>query len=244
MALSDRLAPKVIHTSHAYTRYTNAGTALLERGPATVLDVGAGRQWHFPPSLKKPGMNLIGFDIDIAEMSDNALLDRKVSGDACQGLGVPDQSVDLIMGRAVIEHLHDTESFLIGANAALRENGHLIITFPNKHAPFAVLNRILPRRAAKWLLTHLVPGSSGTLGFEAFYDRASYREFKQGLIDAGFDIEEEYVSYFSSWYYFQFFVPLFIVGLALDSLFYALKRPRFAAYLTFVGRKPARAALS
>jgi SAM-dependent methyltransferase len=169
-------------------------------------------------------------------MAENALLDEKLCGDACKSLGVPDESVDLVMGRAVIEHLHDTASFLRSANRALREDGRLIVTFANKRAPFAVFNRILPHRVSQWLLAHLVPGTSGVLGFEAHYDRASFDEFKQSLIDSGFEVDEEYASYFSSGYY-RFFFPLFVAGLALDYLLYAFGNPRLASYFMFIARK-------
>jgi SAM-dependent methyltransferase len=241
VALSHRIEPSIVKKTHAYTRYCEAGTALLQREPKSVLDVGAGKQWHFTPSLKGPGMNLIGFDIDHAEMSENALLDEEICGDACKSLGVPDQSVDLIMARAVIEHLHDTASFLKSANRALREDGRLIVTFASRNAPFAVLNRILPRRVSRWLLFHLLPGSPGILGYEAFYDRANFREFKQSLTEAGFEIEDEFASYFSSSYY-RFFVPLFAVGLGLDYLRYVLGNPRLASYFMFIARKPNQAA--
>lgn len=240
-ALSQRIQPSIVKRTHAYTKYDEAGTALLEFEPATVLDVGAGKQWHFAPSLKGRNMKLIGFDIDQAEMTENALLDERICGDACESLGVPDQSVDLIMGRAVVEHLHDTASFLQSANRALREDGRLIVTFANRYAPFAILNRLLPQRVSGWLLSHLVPGSSGILGFKAFYDRASFREFRQSLADAGFEIEEEYASYFSTSYY-SFFLPLYVVGLGLDYSRYALANPRLASYFMFIARKKTLAA--
>lgn len=237
ITISDRLTPSVEKTSHAYTKYDEEGMALLQAEPKRVLDVGAGKRWHFDRSLKGRDMVLIGFDIDIAEMAENALLDERICGDACASLGVSDQSVDVIMGRAVIEHLHDTGSFLKVANRALGQDGRLIVTFASKHAPFAVLNRILPRRVSAWLLAHFVPTSAGVLGFKAYYDRASFGEFRQGLIDAGFEIEREYASYFSSWY-FRFFVPFFIVSLGYDYLRYALGRPRLASYVMFIARKP------
>lgn len=240
-SMSGRIVPSMVRKTHAYTRYDEEGTTLLQREPQTVLDVGAGKKWHFTPSLKGPDMKLIGFDIDSDEMEENALLDQRICGDACEGLGVPDQSVDLIMGRAVIEHLHDNASFLKSAHRALREDGRLIVTFANRYAPFAVLNRLLPRRISHWLLTHLVPGSTGVLGFEAFYDRASFCEFKQSLSDAGFEIEEEYASYFATSYY-SFFLPLFVLGLSLDYLRYALANPRLASYFMFIARKQELAA--
>lgn len=239
-ALSDRMQPSFVTKTHAYTRYRQVGEALLAREPAAVLDVGAGKQWHFTPSLKAANMRLIGFDIDESEMSGNVLLDQKVCGDACTNLGVPDESVDLIMGRAVVEHLHDTASFLRSANRALREDGRLIVTFANRYAPFAILNRMLPRRISSWLLAHLYSGSSGILGFEAFYDRASFNDFKQCLADAGFEIEEEFASYFSTSYY-RFFFPLFVVGIGFDYLRHRLADPRLASYFMFVARKQSAA---
>ena len=236
VALSNRIEPSIVRETAAYARYREAGAALLQLGPECVLDVGAGKQWPFSSTLKGPNMRLIGFDIDIAEMAENELLDQKLSGDACKSLGVADESVDLVMGRAVIEHLHDTASFLRSANRALREDGRLIVTFASKNAPFAVLNRILPRRVSQWLLAHLVPGTSGLLGFEVYYDRASFGEFKQSLTDAGFEIEEEYASYFSSGYY-RFFVPLYVASLAFEYVLYALGNPRLASYFMFIARK-------
>lgn len=236
VVLSNRIEPSIVKKTAAYARYREAGTALLQRDPECVLDVGAGKHWPFSPSLKGQTMKLIGFDVDISEMTENSLLDQKLSGDACKTLGVADESIDLIMGRAVVEHLHDTAAFLTNANRALREDGRLIVTFANKNAPFAVLNRILPQHVSQWLLTHLVPGAVGVLGFETFYNRASFSEFKQSLIDVGFDVEEEYASYFSSGYY-RFFLPMFLAALALDYLFYAIGDPRFASYFMFVARK-------
>jgi SAM-dependent methyltransferase len=236
IVVSNRIEPSIVKRTAAYKRYRETGAALLRLGPKCVLDVGAGKQWPFSPSLKGPNMKLVGFDIDFAEMSGNPLLDQKLCGDACQTLGVADESVDLVMGRAVIEHLHDTAAFLQVANRALRDDGRLIVTFANKHAPFAVLNRILPRRVSQWVLAHFLPEESSELGFRAFYDRASFHEFRQGLTDAGFEVEEEYASYFSSGYY-KFFVPMFAASLAFEYLLYAVGSPRLASYFMFIAKK-------
>ncbi len=180
---------------------------------------------------------VIGVDIDIEQMAQNELLDLKIGCDACQSLGVPDRSVDLIMGRAVIEHLHDTAGLLHSANRALADDGRLVVTFANKHAPFAILNRILPQRISGWLLDNLVPSrDEHQLGFKECYDRASVSEFRKSLKEAGFEIEQQYTSYFSSQYY-RFFVPLFLFGLAYDYLCYALKIQRLASYVMFVAKK-------
>src|SRR5882757_6983285 len=74
IALSNRIEPSTIKRTAAYKRYREAGAALLQLNPKCVLDVGAGKQWPFSPALKGRNMTLIGFDIDSAEMTENALL--------------------------------------------------------------------------------------------------------------------------------------------------------------------------
>lgn len=234
--LSEHLTPAIVENSHAYTRYHREGAALLGLGPKRVIDVGAGIEFPFGSSLQS-GTVLIGVDIDLDSMAQNKLLDQRIGCDACTDLRVPDGSIDLIMGRAVVEHLHDTAGLLHRAHQALADDGRIIVTFANKHAPFAILNRMLPQRISAWLLDHLVPSrDEHELGFPAYYDRASVGQFRKSLEQTGFEIEQQYVSYFSSQYY-RFFTPLFLIGLAYDYLCYTLKRPRLASYVMFVAKK-------
>lgn len=238
--ISRWLTPDHFAQGDAYHFYNLYGRILLSMPTiARVLDVGAGKAWHFDPRFKKDyGLTLIGLDIDEAEMQNNPSLDEKLVADATQSLEVADGTIDLIMGHAVVEHFSNTETFITSCWRALRPSGMVIFAFPNKYAPFAILNQLLPLFISNFLLKTFVPGSQGVLGFRAFYDRCSYLSFKRLLIRNGFHIEYNYVSFFSS-DYFAFFVPFYLLSLAMDLLRYIIGIKQLGSYNLFIASKPA-----
>ena len=73
--LSQAITPDHFHEANVFAAYHKIGAILLSH-PDTkiVLDVGAGKQWHFPKHYKTwYSIKLIGLDIDGAEMKDNLL---------------------------------------------------------------------------------------------------------------------------------------------------------------------------
>nr|WP_200240038.1 methyltransferase domain-containing protein [Thiohalocapsa halophila] len=198
----------------------------------TVVDVGAGRTCHFDPGPKgKHVSRIVGIDISREEMAHNPLLDDRVVADVCEAIPLDDDSVDLIVGRSVIEHLPDNRAFLQNAFRVLRPGGRLIVCFSNRYAPFALINQLLPSRVAAGLLHSLVSNSAGYLGFPAHYDRCYPRAYEQALTAVGFDVEEHYHSYFGS-YPFRFFVPIWMLSISVDFARYHLA-PRNACSHNF-----------
>ena len=240
LRISNRATPRIAYSTLAYERYYVIGSALLrEMKGSTVLEIGAGKTWSFSTTIKQESkLYLVGLDIDDSEMKENSVLDKKQSGDACSSLQIEDGSVDLIITSAAVEHLHDTAGCIRNCYRALRPGGKIIATFANRYAPFAVLNRLLPRRLSSFLLKHLVAGSDGQLGFKAYYDRCSFSAFKSELLGAGFDLDDAYCSYFSS-EYFKFFFPLYLLSLGWDYARYRLQVPNLASHYCFVATKPA-----
>ncbi len=204
----------------------------------TVLDVGGGRTWYFGEAWRSdPDWKLIGVDIDPAELALNPMLDQAIGADICDTLGVPDSSVDLVLCRAVVEHLHDTPAFLRNVRAALRPGGRAAFVFANKWSPPMMLNRILPHRLSEKLLRALVPGTEGYGGFRAYYDKCSHSAFRRELERLGLEIEYGYVSYYSS-SYFQFFLPLHFLSIVLDILRQSLSIRNLGSMNLFVVRRP------
>jgi SAM-dependent methyltransferase len=237
--------PSQLWETRGFAIYEWVARALLGRpGANVVLDVGGGRTWHFGDDYQaNPKFHLIGVDVDGAELALNPRLDEAVTADICETLGVPDGSVDLILCRAVVEHLHDTSAFLGNVERALRPGGAAAFVFANKWSPPMILNRIIPTRLAGKLLLWLVPGTAGYGGFRAYYDKCSFSAFKRELLKRGFEIEYEYASYYSS-AYFQFFLPLHVASIALDLLRQSLSIRDLSQLNLFVVRKPERAAIS
>jgi SAM-dependent methyltransferase len=237
--LSQRITPDHFHEANVFAAYHKIGAILLSH-PDTkiVLDVGAGKQWHFPAHYKNwYSIKLIGLDIDGAEMKDNLALDEKIECDVVEGIPVPAQSADLVMIRSGVEHFSNNQMFLKNAFAALRPGGYLIAQFPGRYAPFAVANRLLPKSTSRKVLAMSMGETAEHLGFKAYYDRTNYSAFRKMVEAAGFDIVYHLPGYNSS-SYFEFFVPLYMLSYLYDSTMHALGLRDLAAYNLWVLRKP------
>lgn len=233
------LTPRHVHEANVFGGYRKLGAMLLSHPRVhRVLDVGSGKAWHFPRHYKDwYGIHLIGLDIDAAEMAENDLLDEKIVSDVVERIPVEPGSIDLIMISSGIEHFADNERFLCNAHRALRPGGFLLAQFPSRYAPFAVANRLLPRRMTRKILDMAMAGAAGELGFRAYYDRTHYSAFRQMFTAGGFR-ELYYVPGYYSSDYFAFFVPLFLLSYAYDGLRFITGVKNLASYNLWVLEKP------
>jgi 2-polyprenyl-6-hydroxyphenyl methylase/3-demethylubiquinone-9 3-methyltransferase len=116
-----------------------------------------------------------------------------------------------------LEHLEDLESFVANSGRSLKGGGYFVHLFPCGRAPFALINRALPRRVSRKILYFFMPESKGICGFPAFYDRC-YPSGIEGVLGRnGFEVVETRVSYYQS-EYFSFFAPLYIASAAYELL--------------------------
>lgn len=239
VALSWHTTPHQLWETRGFAVYEWIARALLGRpGANVVVDLGGGRTWHFGEEYRRnPDFKLIGVDIDASELALNPMLDEAITADVCQTLGVPDGSVDLVLCRAVVEHLHDTSAFLENVGRALRPGGRAAFVFANKWSPPMILNRVIPEKLAGKLLLALVPGTAGYGGFKAYYDKCTFTGFKRELERLGFEVEYEYASYYSS-SYFQFFWPLHFLSILGDLIRQSLSIRNLSQLNLFVARKP------
>lgn len=230
--------PHQLWDTRGFALYDLAARAALgQPGTNVVADVGGGRTWYFGDEWRaNPEWKLIGIDVDPGELALNPALDKAVTADVCETFGLPDGSVDLVLCRATVEHLHDTRGFLENVNAVLRPGGRAVFVFANPWAPPMILNRIIPHKLAERLLLALVPGTAGYGGFRAHYDRCSHSAFRRELQRLGLEIEYDYSSYYSS-SYFQFFLPLHFLSILLDLIRQAISIKNLSSQNLFVVRK-------
>jgi SAM-dependent methyltransferase len=239
LAICQAITPRHLGDGSAFAQFRAALLgSVLDLAPRTVVDIGAGRTWHAHPALKDlAGFKLVGVDIELEEMARNADLDERVVSDVTKSIPLPTGSADLVTVRSGVEHFSDTEAFLRNLHALLRPGGRALLVFPGPYAPFVLINRMLPRKAARSLLRLLVPGSEGVLGFKAHYDRTSYRRFSRLAERTGFNILRCSCSYYSSTY-FRFFLPLYVLSLLLDHVRHALAIKSLASFHFFMLEKP------
>ena len=237
--LSFRTTPHWLWEGRAFGIFEWVGRGLLsDPSLKKVADVGGGRTWHFGGALSEGHeFELYGIDVDANELSLNKHLDHAIATDCCVSFGVPENSLDLVLSRATVEHLPDTAGFLENAFKSLRPGGRAGLVFASKWAPPMILNRIIGNRIANILLHKLVPGTAGYGGFKAHYDKCTYGQFKRAALDAGFEIEYDYCSYYSS-SYFQFFLPIHVFSILLDCVRQLLSIRGLASMNLFVIKKP------
>jgi SAM-dependent methyltransferase len=166
-------------TRHIQTlyKYEVAEVANLRPGQV-VLDIGGGKECPFVPYLDDRRTHLIvALDFSEGELRRNPLPGSKVVADAAaQGFPFRDGSADLVVSRAVVEHINDTAVFFRNCAYVLRPGSVMIHAFSGRFAPFALMNQLFPNRVTRRLIRYLHPywRVEGNYGFPAFYGRCYF----------------------------------------------------------------------
>jgi ubiquinone/menaquinone biosynthesis C-methylase UbiE len=207
---------------------------------AVIVDLGAGRHCHFAPLLEPAHRGrTVGVDISAEAMAVNDDLDERLVANVEEGLPLRDAEADLVVSMLLLEHLTRVDPVVHELNRVLRPGGYTIHLFPSRNAPFSLLNRFLPRGLTSTLLRALIPGSEELQGFPAYYDHCSASEMERLFVRSGFTIvRTEWSSYQSD--YFGFFLPLYLLSLAYDTIVQRLGLRPLAATVLLIARKPER----
>jgi SAM-dependent methyltransferase len=216
---------------HTVARYMNARQGQL------VADVGGGKNCPFARLRDASnGSRIVAVDISADEISQNRDVDEARVADIMRRLPFAPGEVDLVVSRSVLEHLTDLEAFVAASKGVLKSGGYFIHLVPSRYAPFAVINRAIPKQLSKRIVYFLHPQTVGICGFPAFYDRC-YHSALVGLLGAyGFTVEETKVSYYQS-RYFNFFLPAYALSSLYELAVRATGQRDLGAYVLIVARK-------
>lgn len=178
-----------------------------------VIDLGSGRHPSISAAEKRRlGLHVIGVDVSREELdaAPPASWDEMVC-DSAETFVRPGEA-DLVISRALVEHVPNPVSMFRSVHASLKPGGETLHFIPNRNALFAVLNRMLPHEAKRKLLYTLYPMSRNHLGFRAYYRRCSPAAIRTLLGGIGFR-DVTVTPYFSS----NYFVALFPAHAAMVS---------------------------
>lgn len=221
----EKLLPSAF-TRHIQTAYKySVAETVNQRTGQVVVDIGGGKECPFLAYLDAPRTQLIvALDCSETELRHNPHLAHKVVADAAaKGFPFRDGSVDVLVSRAVVEHIRDNAAFFENCAAALPPGGRIIHAFSGKYAPFALLNQVLPNELTRSLIGYLHPQwrEEGNYGFLAFYNRCYCSAVEELLHRNGFANVRFTLFYYQS-IYFTFFFPLYLLMLGYDLIASAL----------------------
>jgi ubiquinone/menaquinone biosynthesis C-methylase UbiE len=205
------------------------------RGGGVIVDVGGGARCAFANECL--GSDIIAVDISASELEKNLdVSDRKVA-DVTQEIPVPDNSSDIVSSRYVLEHLRGVDRFVREAYRVLKPGGVFITLFPNKYAPFSLINRLLPVSVAHRVAYALKEQAAEFGIFPAYYEHCSPAAFRRVLEAEGFTSVDVKVAYSQS-SYFNFFLPLALAILIYEWAISLLGLESLSAHVLVCARKP------
>jgi ubiquinone/menaquinone biosynthesis C-methylase UbiE len=223
------------HTRGSVSADYPAIVGAFAKGGRTIVDIGGGARCAFVSECL--GSRIVAVDISASELEKNRdVSDRRV-GDVTQRIPLPDDSSDILASRYVLEHLQGVDRFVQEAYRVLKPGGVFITLFPNKCAPFSLINRVLPTSAARELGYALKDKGRDYGIFPAYYEHCSPGSFQRLLESRGFTSVDVRVSY-SQAGYFNFFLPLAVAFLCYEWVISRLNLVSLSAHVLVCAHKP------
>jgi SAM-dependent methyltransferase len=193
---------------HPYRILEREATKYLEP-QHVLLDAGCG---HGAPLLLKLApfvSRAIGVDACSCDCSGIEYFQRDLAD-----TGLPDQSVDLVVSRSVLEHLSMPEDVFRELHRVLRPGGRFVFLTPNRWdyaslAALAIPNSLHPK------LVRLLTDRKECDTFPTFYRANTTRAIHRLAGQCGFEVESiMHLNQYPD--YFRKIPPLFLVGVAYE----------------------------
>jgi ubiquinone/menaquinone biosynthesis C-methylase UbiE len=197
---------------------------------ATVLDLGGGRRCVYAKSVQPPGrINLVAIDLSAAELALNTDVSEKHVADVAVGLPMPDASVDLILSRALLEHVADVPGAITHMARVLKRGGLTLHLIPCRYSIFGTAARILPFRPLLRLVHFVMPWTKGQVEFPVHYHNCYPQALERAFNSAGFSEVQLWLTWAQPGY-LEAAYPLFLLHAGYEWLVRTLGLRRLAAY--------------
>lgn len=196
---------------------------------ATIVDLGGGRRCVYHHALR-PELELIAVDVSADELALNPHATETVVADVSQELPLPPASVDLLLSRAVLEHVSDVRAATRNMARAMKPGSRTMHLLPGRYSLFGMAARVLPFKPLLAVLHRVMPKTIDQVEFDVFYDQGWPAAITRAFEEAGF----EDVSVEVTWAqpgYFEAIYPLFLLHALYERVLRTLGLRRMAAYM-------------
>lgn len=208
--------------------------ALIQALPdgAEVLDLGGGRSCIYAKEVEPPGrVRLIAVDISAEELALNTDVAETCVADVAHDLPMPDASADLILSRALLEHVEGVPEAIGQMARVLRPGGTALHLVPCRYSLFGTAARLLPFGPLLRLTFRLAPWfRQYAFGFPVHYDNCFPQALEREFIKAGFSRVELQISWSCDSFFLGIY-PLYVLHALYEQVVRRLDAQRLAAYV-------------
>lgn len=198
---------------------------------STVLDLGGGRRCVYASAVRDDQhVRLVAVDVSSDELALNTDVDETCVANVASGLPFPDASTDLVLSRALLEHVDGVPKAARNMARVLKPGGKALHLVPGRYSLFGIATRVLPFKPLLKLLHAVKPETKGIIEFDVYYDHCYPAALRKAFLDAGFTD----VSIDVCWAqpgYFEPFLPAFLLTSLYEYVVRRLRITRLAAYM-------------
>lgn len=198
---------------------------------AVVLDLGGGRKFYYAGEVDPPGrLKIVAVDMSPEELERNKDVDETHVADVSEHIPMPDASVDLIMSRALLEHVNGVPSAIREMARTLRPGGAALHLVPCRYSLFGIGARLLPFGPLLRLTLELAPWfRKSNFGWPVHYDHCYPSALEREFRAAGFSDVQVQVSWTCE-RFFRGVYPIYLLHAAYEQVVRRLRIRRLAAY--------------
>jgi SAM-dependent methyltransferase len=215
-----------------WQRFEQEADALIRALPdgATVLDLGGGRRCVYANSVQPPNrLRLIAIDVSSEELELNRDVSERHVADVAKSLPMPTASVDLVLSRALLEHVDGVPASIRHMARVLKPGSVALHLVPCRYSLFGTAARLLPFRPLVQLLHLVMPWTRGQVEFPVHYDHCYPHALEREFSAAGFSEVKLWITWAQPGY-FEAAYPLFLLHAAYEWVVRHLRLRRLAAY--------------
>jgi SAM-dependent methyltransferase len=182
--LAERLRRKYFgRDEHPYRTFEREVEHHL-RPESTLLDAGCGRTAPVLATYRGRARRLIG--VDLVEF-DPTVQGIELRNDDLGKIGLPDGCVDLVMSRAVMEHVAEPLAVYRELHRVLRPGGHFLFLTANLWDYASLIAKAIPNRFHPWIVAR-AEGRAEQDVFPAHYRTNTAGAVKRLADRAGFEV--------------------------------------------------------
>jgi ubiquinone/menaquinone biosynthesis C-methylase UbiE len=175
-------------------------------------------------------VRLVAVDVSAEELALNTDVDETVVADVSRELPFPPESVDLILSRALLEHVDGVPRAAAEMARVTKPGGRSLHFVPARNSLFGLAARILPFGPTLKLLHLVKPDTIGQVEFEVHYDHCEPDAIREVFEQAGFSRVKVSYCWAQPGYFEQVF-PLFLLQAAYEVVVRKLRLRRAASYM-------------